>query len=38
VSHHLVQHADRAVIVVPSAALAEQRRQLHRTEVVGATP
>ena len=38
VSHHLVQHADRAVIGVPSAALAEERRQLHRTEVVGATP
>jgi len=37
VSHHLVQHADRAVTVVPSAELAEQRCQLHRTEA-GSTP
>jgi nucleotide-binding universal stress UspA family protein len=35
VSHHLVQHADRAVTVVPSAELAEQRRHFHRTEVAG---
>jgi nucleotide-binding universal stress UspA family protein len=38
VSHHLVQHADRAVTVVPSAELAEQRRDLHHTEVDGSTP
>jgi nucleotide-binding universal stress UspA family protein len=28
VSHHVVQHADRAVLVVPSTVLAERRRGL----------
>jgi nucleotide-binding universal stress UspA family protein len=37
VSHHLLQHADRAVAVVPSAALAEQRRHIHLEEVAGST-
>jgi len=37
VSHHLVQHADRAVVVVPAPELAEQR-QLHRTQRAGSAP
>jgi len=32
VSHHLVEHADRAVVVVPSQALAERRRSVHAAE------
>jgi nucleotide-binding universal stress UspA family protein len=40
VSHHLVQHADRAVSVVPSRDLVDQRRQVHVTApaVVGSKP
>lgn len=38
VSHHLVQHADRAVAVVPSGELAQQRRHLYEGEVAGSTP
>lgn len=30
VSHAVIQHADRAVLVVPSAGLAEQRQSLRR--------
>ncbi len=36
VSHEVVQHADRAVMVVPSGALAERRREVpHHAEAVG---
>lgn len=40
VSHHLVQHADRAVSVVPSRDLVDQRRHVHLTalEAVGSNP
>jgi nucleotide-binding universal stress UspA family protein len=35
VSHHLLQHADRSVIVVPSPAVADERRGwIHRREIV----
>jgi nucleotide-binding universal stress UspA family protein len=38
VSHHLVQHADRAVTVVPSSELAAQRRHGRHTALAGSTP
>jgi nucleotide-binding universal stress UspA family protein len=38
VSHAVLQHADRSVIVVPSPAIAEDRREwIHRKDTAGST-
>jgi nucleotide-binding universal stress UspA family protein len=38
VSHAVLQHADRSVIVVPSPAIAEDRREwIHRRDTAGST-
>jgi hypothetical protein len=38
VSHAVLQHADRAVIVVPSPAVAEERREWIDRRVVANSP